>query len=401
MVFRESPAPRYVRLNHTTIAGRAVHVTTKQPSGLYARVARFFPDHEIYVRSGGQMRFLRISTGFQIKLAALAAFLFTVWLVSTIFMVGLQIRTVQDRIALGAQQSAVSASAGRVEAWQSNVAGLADRLEKRQHLLDQMVQRYFGTVAPAATPAPAAPAKIGAVIPEAAPLARIEARQLAFADTLTMAAAMRAQEAEKTIRRFGLNPKAMAPRPAMGGPFIPLRAAAPRTLKELSLGRLATSLRQLDTMERALLALPNSAPASPLTLSSGFGVRSDPFNGAAALHAGIDITGDHGQPIFAAAAGRVVSVGQQGGYGNLVIVDHGHGLHTRYGHLSGFDVRAGQTVARGQKIARMGSTGRSTGDHLHFEVRVNDRAINPRPFLEANADVLKVQDSVKRRFDGQ
>jgi len=380
-----------------------VHVITKQPLGLHARVLRFFPDHEIYVRSGGKMRFLRITTGFQIKLAALAVLLFTVWLASTVFMVGMQIQTVQDRIELGAKQTAVSRSAGRVEAWQSNVAGLADRLEKRQQLLDQMVQRYFGAVAaPAAKAAPAAaPAKIGAVIPEAAPLARIEARQLAFADTLTMAAAMRAQEAEKTIRRYGLNPSAMAPRPAMGGPFIPLRAAAPRTLKELSLARLATSLSQLDTMERAVLALPNSAPASPLTLSSGFGVRSDPFNGAAALHAGLDITGDRGQPIFAAAAGRVITVGQQGGYGNLVVVDHGHGLQTRYGHLSGFDVRPGQMVARGQQIARMGSTGRSTGDHLHFEVRVNDRAINPRPFLEANADVLKVQDSVQRRFGGR
>lgn len=379
-----------------------MHVTTKQPSGLYARVARFFPDHEIYVRSGGQMRFLRITTGFQIKLAALAAGLFMVWLVSTVVMVGLQIRTVQDRIALGAQQSAVSRSAGRVEAWQSNVAGLAERLEKRQQLLDQMVERYFGAVAPTAAPAPAAtPTKVGAVIPEAAPLARVEARQLAFANTLTMAAAMRAQEAEKAIRRFGVNPRAIAPHPAMGGPFIPLRSTAPRTLKELSLTRLATSLRQLDTMERALLAIPNSAPALPLTLSSGFGVRSDPFNGAAALHAGIDITGDRGQPILAAAAGRVVSVGLQGGYGNLVIVDHGHGIQTRYGHLSGFDVRPGQMVARGQQIARMGSTGRSTGDHLHFEVRLNDRAVNPRPFLESHADVLKVQDNVKRRFDGR
>jgi murein DD-endopeptidase MepM/ murein hydrolase activator NlpD len=379
-----------------------VPVTTKQRSGFYARLVRFFPDHEIYVRSGGQMRFLRITTGFQIKLAALAALLFSIWLVSTVFMVGLQIRTVQDRIALGAQQSAVDRSAGRVEAWQSNVEGMASRLEKRQQLLDQMVTRYFGAVEPAPTPAPAAaPAKIGAVIPEAAPLARIEARQLAFTNTLTMAATMRAQEAEKAIRRFGVDPRAMAPHPAMGGPFIPLRATAPRTLKDLSLTRLATSLRQLDTMERALMALPNSAPAMPLTLSSGFGVRSDPFNGAAALHAGIDITGDRGQPIMVAAAGRVVSVGQQGGYGNLVIVDHGHGIQTRYGHLSGFDVRPGQMVTRGQQIARMGSTGRSTGDHLHFEVRVNDRAINPRPFLEAHADVLKVQDSVKRRFDGQ
>jgi murein DD-endopeptidase MepM/ murein hydrolase activator NlpD len=367
-----------------------VHAKFEQPVGLYARVARFFPDHEIYVRSGGQMRFLRITTGFQLKLVAAAVALFAAWLASTIFMVGLQIQTVQDRISLDAQQNAVSRSAGRVEAWQSNVAGITQRLEKRQHLLDQMVERYFGKIGNTAESAP----KIGVAIPEAAPLARMEARQLAFADTLTMAASMRAGEAEKAIRGYGINPSALGG--AMGGPFIPLRRAA--TADDASIRRLAQSLGRLDRMERALLAIPNSAPATPLALSSGFGVRSDPFNGAAALHAGLDITGDRGQPIHAAAAGRVITVGQQGGYGNLVVVDHGHGIQTRYGHLSGFDVRPGQIVTRGQQIARMGSTGRSTGDHLHFEVRVNDRAVNPRRFLEANSDVLKVQDSVKQRF---
>nr|WP_246350640.1 M23 family metallopeptidase [Sphingobium boeckii] len=112
----------------------------------------------------------------------------------------------------------------------------------------------------------------------------------------------------------------------------------------------------------------------------------------------MDVGGYNGQPIFAASAGRVTFVGQQNGYGNLVVVDHGHGLETRYGHLSGFNAKVGDVVKRGQQVARMGSTGRSTGTHLHFEVRVQGRAINPRPFLEANEDVLKVQDSVKRRF---
>ena len=360
--------------------------------GLIARIVRFFPDHEIYVRSGGQMRFLRITAGFQMKMAALALLLFLVWLVSSVFMVGLQLKTVQDRLVLGAQQEAVSRSVNRVEAWRSSVDGMADRLEARQQMLDQMVQRYFGKVE-------AAPAKVSSSAPEAASLAKVEAKQLAFTEMLTMAAAMRAQQTEKAIRAYGLDPRALAQASAaMGGPFIPVKGA--KALTNLSLTRLATSLRQLDMMERALLAIPNTAPAMPLTLSSGFGIRSDPFTGSAALHVGLDITGTQSQSIFAAAPGRVVSVGPASGYGNLVVIDHGHGLETRYGHLSGFAAKPGQMVTRGQQIAFMGSTGRSTGTHLHFEVRVNGRALNPKPFLEANTDVLKVQDGIKRRFNG-
>lgn len=363
-------------------------------------MARFFPDHEIYVRSGGQMRFLRITTGFQMKVAAIVVIAVCAWVSVTSIMVGLQLRTVQDRIALGAQQQAVSETAGRVEAYRSKVDGLAARLEQRQKSLDQMVRRYFGETVEAA-PAAATGRKTSALAPEAAPLAAIEQQQTAFAERLTMAAAMRAQEAEQAIRGFGLNPRTLARAPqrnaAMGGPFIPFRrGAAPD--KGTPLARLAQSLQRLDAMERTLLAIPSTAPAHPMTLSSGFGYRSDPFNGGAALHAGLDVTGHHGQPILAAAAGRVVVAGRQAGYGNLVIIDHGHGLETRYGHLSGFDVKRGDIVTRGQKIARMGSTGRSTGTHLHFEVRTHGRAINPRPFLEADADVLEVQNSVGQRI---
>ncbi|RJF90485.1 M23 family metallopeptidase [Sphingomonas cavernae] len=366
-------------------------------------MARFFPDHEIYVRSGGEMRFLRITTGFQMKLASMALLGVVAWLMVTAVMVGLQIQTVRDRLAIGAQQEAVSESASRVQAYRSSVDGIADRLEKRQQVLDRMVEGYFGSVKASATPPPAPAAdaaKISATIPEAAPLARIEQRQLAFAETLTMAATMRAQQAEQAIRRYGLNPKALSgARPiAMGGPYIPVKGAGPRSLRDLQLARLATSLRRLDLMERTLLAIPNSAPTAPMALTSGFGYRADPFTGGGALHAGLDFSGHNGQPIAAAAAGRVTHAGPAAGYGNLVTIDHGHGIETRYGHLSGFDVKVGDVVARGEQVARMGNTGRSTGTHLHFEVRVRGQAMNPRPFLEANTDVLKVQDSVKKRF---
>ncbi|MGE0776383.1 MAG: M23 family metallopeptidase, partial [Sphingomonadaceae bacterium] len=135
-------------------------------------------------------------------------------------------------------------------------------------------------------------------------------------------------------------------------------------------------------------------------LSSRFGVRSDPFTGGAAMHTGLDIRGAYGQPIYAAAPGRVIRVGRWSGYGNVVVIDHGHGIETRYGHLSGFDVRPGATIKAGEQIARMGSTGRSTGNHLHFEVRINGRAVNPRPYLEASSDVLEIKAGAGRRFTG-
>jgi murein DD-endopeptidase MepM/ murein hydrolase activator NlpD len=126
-------------------------------------------------------------------------------------------------------------------------------------------------------------------------------------------------------------------------------------------------------------------------MSSGFGYRSDPFTGGGAMHAGLDFKGPIGTPILAAADGRVTFAGSQGGYGNTIEITHSNGLVTRYAHLSGFNATVGTEVKRGVQIGRMGSTGRSTGSHLHFEVRINGAAINPMKFLEANPDVLEIQ----------
>jgi murein DD-endopeptidase MepM/ murein hydrolase activator NlpD len=111
------------------------------------------------------------------------------------------------------------------------------------------------------------------------------------------------------------------------------------------------------------------------------GNRRDPVNGGADFHPGLDIAGDRGQPVYATAAGRVTQVGYQGAYGNLVVVDHGFGLETKYGHLSKFKVRRGDSVKRGDVLGELGATGRATGNHLHYEVRANGRLLNPLQLL--------------------
>ena len=110
------------------------------------------------------------------------------------------------------------------------------------------------------------------------------------------------------------------------------------------------------------------------------------------MHAGIDLAGPIGTPIYATADGVVSAAGyNNGGYGNLVKIDHGRGIETRYGHLSAIMVSPGQHIVRGQQIARMGSTGRSTGSHLHYEVRIDGRAVNPIPFMKSTDYLLAMQ----------
>jgi murein DD-endopeptidase MepM/ murein hydrolase activator NlpD len=173
---------------------------------------------------------------------------------------------------------------------------------------------------------------------------------------------------------------------AQGGPFDAATKADP-TFKSLF-----TSWKKLDNITDSAIAVPSDKPVKSAEFTSGFGIRSDPFRGYAAKHAGIDLAAAYGTPIYATADGTVTDAGyNNGGYGNLVKIDHGRGIETRYGHMSAILVRAGQRVARGQQIGRMGSTGRSTGSHLHYEVRVDGRAVNPIPFMKSNEYLLAMQ----------
>ena len=172
----------------------------------------------------------------------------------------------------------------------------------------------------------------------------------------------------------------------VGGPLEPV-GGSDATFKQLF-----NSWKKLDSISSGAIAVPSDKPVRTAAFTSGYGVRSDPFRGAAAMHAGIDLAGPSGTPIYATADGVVSTAGyNSGGYGNLVKIDHGRGIETRYGHLSSMAVAPGQRVTRGQQIGRMGSTGRSTGSHLHYEVRIDGRAVNPIPFMKSTDYLLAMQ----------
>lgn len=174
---------------------------------------------------------------------------------------------------------------------------------------------------------------------------------------------------------------------AVGGPFVaaPEPDDASRRF-ENDLAQAQSAITTLEGLRRALPATPVRAPlAGPLQPTSSFGYRTDPFLGRPALHSGIDLRDSYGAPVRAAAGGVVTVAGQRGGYGNLVEVDHGDGMSTRYGHLSEIDVVPGEPVKPGATLGRVGSSGRSTGPHLHYEVRIDGEAVDPARFLEAAA----------------
>jgi murein DD-endopeptidase MepM/ murein hydrolase activator NlpD len=197
----------------------------------------------------------------------------------------------------------------------------------------------------------------------------LEQRQLA------LAAALEGEDVDpQALKSMGFYPAAGG---GVGGPFD--SAGGDPTFKQLF-----TSWKKLDNLAGGAIAIPSDKPVKTAEFTSAFGVRSDPFRKASAMHAGIDLAGPVGTPIYATADGVVMRSGwNSGGYGNLVEIDHGRGIVTRYGHLSKMNVNNGERVKRGQMIGRMGSTGRSTGSHLHYEVRIDDRAVNPIPFMRS------------------
>lgn len=169
----------------------------------------------------------------------------------------------------------------------------------------------------------------------------------------------------------------------VGGPFVPV-TAAPQDPFARQLFRINQAAAEAERLTRHLVLLPVLSPiAGPAEITSGFGSRVDPFLRQMALHAGIDFRAETGDPIRATAAGTVIWAGWNGGYGQMVEIDHGNGFTTRYAHLSAVLVKDGAVLAAGALVGRAGSTGRSTGPHLHYEVRFNGDAVDPLRFLRA------------------
>jgi len=217
------------------------------------------------------------------------------------------------------------------------------------------------------------------------PLARVEQQQLQQAAVVAQALDVRYQVTAAELHKLGIKPATAGQPNGVGGPF---ESVGNPTFKALF-----NSWKKLDQLQNDVIAIPSDKPIkAEVTFTSGYGVRADPFHAGAAMHPGIDLAGAYGTPIYATADGTVMRAGwNNGGYGNLVEIDHGRGISTRYGHMSAILVQAGEHVTRGQQIGRMGSTGRSTGNHLHYEVRIDGRPVNPIPFMKSTDYVLAMQ----------
>lgn len=216
-------------------------------------------------------------------------------------------------------------------------------------------------------------------------LDKVERRQTAALTDLEEQVDSKARRIHSVLADLGVNITKRPAGSASGGPFVALKA--PRSgasAFERQLYRINVARAQIDRYTHTLVAVPVRKPiVGNVDMSSPFGMRMDPFLKGPAIHTGIDLRGDTGDPVRATATGKVTIASWQGGYGNMVEIDHGNGFATRYGHMSKIEVKVGQHVQIGQTIGRIGSTGRSTGPHLHYETRIDSEPVDPQKFLRA------------------
>ncbi|MFZ5718415.1 MAG: M23 family metallopeptidase [Pseudomonadota bacterium] len=362
-----------------------------------------FPERHLYVRSGGAMKGFVLTTKKQLMIAGgVAGGALWMGVCTAAMMVNLLSASAADRemARLKAQseryvadrQARLDSAMARLNAANGSNADAAVEIEKRHAALAMLL-----------TDLKAAPGAAEALTPtitqalasgdDINPMRRVEKVRVGQEQLLEAAdsfAKSRADRLRLAFRMAGLSPSAFVDRGgSLGGPLIeskdPRALAAVLDVDEefaMRIQRAAREVSEAGALAEAAQELPLARPAAG-GQTSGFGFRFDPFTRRPAYHAGLDFSGAHRAPIYATGPGVVSFAGQRSGYGNVVEIDHGRGLKTRYAHLSGFSVRPGQRVGVGQRIASMGSTGRSTGTHLHYEVWVNGRAQNPGRFLKA------------------
>ena len=218
-------------------------------------------------------------------------------------------------------------------------------------------------------------------------LDRVERRQMAALSSVEDGMESRVRRMRGVFTDLGLDMaqmEAATPRSGMGGPFVPVKLTADAGPFERQLYRINITRAQMERLNRTLALVPYRKPViGEVEFTSGFGIRTDPFLGRPAMHTGLDFRAAMGDPVRATANGKVASAGWAGGYGRMVEIDHGNGLSTRYGHLSEISVKVGDPIKIGQVIGAVGSTGRSTGPHLHYETRIDGEAVDPQKFLRA------------------
>ena len=391
------------------------------------RILQTFPERQIYLRSGGEVSYYNLSTRLQLIVVS-AIGVMALWCVLTIInlVFGINpIRPASEEVKrveakyermLADSQAKQKKSQDLLAEQRASFETMAANLEAKHQTLTRIVGTDVLPSAATETAVQYADAQI-VMAPTVRDTAERVARRRAIATTDiatglpidnsltslddTQNAILISAEAE-LLDRIDLN-RALIEQADMdidsvlkegtggkGGLFIPIDGGVDVPTGEFQPRVTAIQARLLENeaLEEALASMPLGHPVERETvMTSDFGVRSDPFNGRPTFHAGLDFIGGSMSPIVATAPGVVRFVGRNGGYGRSVEIDHGHGFTTRYAHLKKTFVKRGQKVEKGERIGGMGSTGRSTATHLHYEVHFQGRAFDPQKFLEAGQHV--------------
>jgi murein DD-endopeptidase MepM/ murein hydrolase activator NlpD len=370
-----------------------------------------FPVRHIYVRSRGEVYGAVLTTGRQIAMSVSASVI-VLWLVvcTSMMMVAVVSPSAAEQAAARTQayyerltadrQAKLNSAMAQLSDTNGTMSDLARSVENRHEALALLLTEAKGAPGAAQALAPA----VLAAAPDADPLSGVRAveqdqdRLIARAETF---AKSRADRLRLAFRLAGLDPSSFSPvtSDSLGGPLIqgndPRALAAVLDVDEGFAERIqhaAADVSDMRNLSDVATALPLAAPTTNTRKASGFGVRTDPFTGRPAFHPGLDFAGPIMTPVHATAPGIVSFTGVRNGYGNVVEIDHGHGLKTRFAHLAAIFVTVGQHVAIGEKLGGIGSTGRSTGPHLHYEVWVDGHVTDPERFLEAGQYVQQANN---------
>jgi murein DD-endopeptidase MepM/ murein hydrolase activator NlpD len=380
----------------------------------FARLRRslveLFPERHLYIRSGGEMRSFVLTTGRQMAIAggvaagalwmgvSTAAMMVNAMAVSSHDQQLARMQAKSERLVAD-REARLNSAMVQLNQAEGGIGALAASVENRHAALAMLLTEFKGQPGAQAALGPAI-AKATSASSEVGPLRRIElvrAGQERLIDAADDFAKTRADRLRLAFRLAGLTPSTFVPKGgSLGGPLI--EAKDPRALAAVldvdedfaeRIQHAATNLSEAGALVDAAAKLPFARPTTAAAQTSSYGVRFDPFTRRPAFHSGLDFAGPTNTPIYSTAPGVVSFTGVRSGYGNTIEIDHGRGFKTRYAHLQAIGVRPGERVTVGSRIGGMGSTGRSTGPHLHYEVWVNGRAQNPSRFVKAGDYVLQ------------
>lgn len=369
-------------------------------------IQRWFPERHVFLRADGDIQGFVLTSRKQMALAG-AAVIAAAWtlIASSAFLLDIvagtsaddeivRTRAASERINADLQARLESAVV-RMTATTGGLDEMARMVERRHAALTGVMGMFRGVEGAETALAPKP-----CLDESSSPIQRIIAVRMDQERLIERAgdvAQSRAERLRLAFRLAGLNPAAYGPasNAALGGPLI--EARDPKALATIldvdepfaiRIRHAADNLSEMRGLADAAERTPFSRPTEART-TSGFGVRFDPFNGRPAVHQGQDFAAPLNTPIHATAPGVVSYAGVRSGYGNTIEIDHGRGFKTRFAHLNTLSVQAGQRVALGQRIGAMGTTGRSTGVHLHYEVWMDGRPQNPARFMRAGDHLVQ------------